>query len=113
MKSKKSEVRLLYHLIQHKNRWYVKATYPYNEKFEEIANRAKDYANDILMKISFRDFYNAFLTWDKDDEKIVNPYGNPYYEFLHDFTWELGKETTEGMERDWYADSIDLNVKFI
>jgi len=113
MKSKKSEVRLLYDLLQHKDRWYIRVTYPVNDTFEAIAERAKDYANDILMEMSFKAFYERFKIWDADESKIIKPDGDYYYEYLHELVWELGLEITIGMERDWYAESIDLQVIFI
>ena len=107
----KQEVKQLWELLQHRDRWYVDVTCPEIELFYDIAEKAKEYADYYLSRISMLELWRRFKLWEKS-EKIMPPESDYYFSFLNDLVWEIGLSTLEGREKDLYEESINLFIKF-
>lgn len=111
--TQKDEVRYLFDLLKHKDRWYVDVTAPDVEMFQDIAEKAKEKVDALLCNISFGVFWRAFLEWERDENKIISPKEHYYYQFLNDYAWELGRKSLRDNEQSYYEESINLKVYFI
>jgi len=107
----RQEIRHLHALLQYKSRWYIEYTSPDNPIFEDIAELAKEYANDKLSEISFNSLYNRYLEWNREDH-IMPPNSSYYHVFLDDLVWDFGLRALKGRDKDLYCESIVLRIKF-
>lgn len=111
--TQREEIRHLRNLIvNNRNKWYIDIQAPDIEEMQEIAERAKEYADNKLSSISTQSLYNKYLKWIKSD-RIISPDEDYYHSFLNDLTWDLGLSVLRGTERQWYTESIILKLYFI
>ena len=107
----RQEIRHLWNLLQYKSRWYIEYSIPDNQIFEDIAELAKEYANDKLSSMSINSLYNRYLKWTQGDHFI--PENDSYYHvFLNDLVWDLGLRALKGKDKVLYSELIVLKVKF-
>lgn len=111
--TQKDEVRYLYDLLSHKNRWYVDVTAPDIELFQDIAEKAKRKVDSLLQNISFTNLWRGFMAWERDANKILSPQEDYYFSFLNDYAWDLGLKCLKGNERQYYEEGINLKVYFL
>jgi len=109
--TQKDEIRQLHALLQYKNRWYIEYSAPFNPIFEDIAELAKEYANDRLSSMSVNNLYNRYLKWAKEDH-IMPPSSSYYHVFMDDIVWDLGLRALKRRDKDLYCESIVLRIKF-
>jgi len=112
----KDEIRYVHTLLKHRDRWYIDVSAPDISMLQEIAEKAKTRADSVLSRATVADLWKAYNIWMASDRiKMRNEEeGWDYYmEFLSDFVWQVGYNYLRGMEKDWYADSINLRVMFI
>jgi len=110
--NKKQEVKLLWELLQHRDRWYVDVSCLEIEILYEIAEKAKEYVDYFLSRISLSELQKRFKLWEKS-EKIIPPEADYYFSFLNDLAWDIGLSVLEDKEKDLYEENINLIIKFI
>ena len=108
----KQEVKALWELLQHRDKWYVDVSCPDIDLFYDIAEKAKEYADYYLSRISTSELQRRFKLWEIS-EKIMPPESDYYFSFLNDLVWEIGLSVLEGIEKDRYEESINLELKFM
>lgn len=107
-----SEIGILRFILSRKSIWYIEVTCPDIELFQEIGERAKDYASKRLPKICTYFLYRRFMKWRKEDN-FRDPNRGLYHAFLDSLAWELGLKALGGRDRDLYAECVNMTVKFM
>lgn len=108
----KDEIRHLHRLLKHKDRWYIETQCPDIDIVMDVAEKAKEGANDSLQNISLGALYNRYVKWAKED-KIIPLEGDYYRIFLNDVVWDMGLASLKGSEKSVYTDSVSLTIEFI
>ncbi len=109
----KEEAKHLHSLLQHKGRWYLDIQGPDIEPIMDIAEQAKEAADEKLSKLSVNALYMRFRDWLKDDNKIMPPNEHLHYAFLNDLVFDLGLSSLKGRDKDLFNESCNLTIHFI
>ncbi len=105
-------LRHLHALLKNKDRWYIEAHRPYVDILLEICNKAKQYADDNLSGLSFRQFYRRYKKW-RADSPVLSLDGSVFDDFVNDLAWEMGKTPLKSEELDLYIENCYLKVIWI
>lgn len=112
MKSAKKEIQHLHNLLIKKDKWYLDFTCPEIEEYQEIAEKAKSFADYELGEMSESALYGRYSRW-RNSSPIIAPGEDYYMNFINDVVWNLGLSCLKGLNRDRYEESINLTIKFL
>lgn len=107
----KDEIKHVRALLDHTDRWYVFQYAPEVDELKELAEKAREYAQEKLRKISTGNLYQRYLIWEKSDP-IETGKGH-YHSFLDDVVWNMGLESLRGTERNMFEENCVLEVKWL
>ena len=106
----KNEIRHLHNLLKHKNRWYIEISCPDIPELQEIADRAKEEANEGLSDISLNALYQRYRKWSQ--EPLISPDEDYYHTFLSQVAFDVALQGLHHEEKILFEDSCSLTVKF-
>jgi hypothetical protein len=113
----KGEIRHLYDLLQHRNKWYLDFTCPDNPEIQNIAEIAKSNADSALSEISFTALYGRYQRWAKGPPHVNIFKGESdekYFDiFLSDEAFDLAEKSLKGSERKIFQESVNLFIMFL
>ena len=113
MEGVKKEIRLLWQLLQNKDKWYLEVQHPDTDLYTEIADEAKTYATEKLSKMSVNALYQRYRTW-FDNDPILSDVDEYYHAFLSEVAWHLCLEgLPKGDEKLYFEESCSVEIKFL
>lgn len=110
--TEKDEIRHLYNLLQYTSRWYVSPYSPDIIEFQDIVEKAKEWADYSLTKMTIGALWQRYRKWKKSD-KFMKPNDDYYESFLNDLVFQLGLSALDKNEKDLYEESCNLTIRFI
>jgi len=115
--SEKDEIRHLWALLQHRDKWYLDFNCPDDTYINDIAEKAKENADEALSNISQSALYGRYKTWLKELPPVYVIKGEPdarYFDnFLSDLAFNLGEKSLKGSERKIFQESVNLFIRFL
>jgi len=112
MMKKKQELRLLHKILSNRAKWYIDVIAPDNDQCIEIANKAKETADNLLSVMSFSTLHSKFKQWEKEP-RIAPPDESIYESFLNDLAFRLGGIYLTEDDLAIYDDCVILTIKFL
>ena len=112
MSNEKEELKVWHNYLQNTGMWYVDTYAPDISEFQDIAEKAKTYANAKLSKMTTNDLYREYKKW-VEKPKFAPKTEDQYEEFFNDLVFELGLSALKGTEKDLYCESCNLTLRFM
>lgn len=106
----KGEIRHIHNHLKHKNRRYIEVICPDIPELQEIADKAKEEANEGLSEISLNALYQRYRKWSKDP--LISPEEEYYHAFLSQVAFDIALQGLHNEEKILFEDSCSLTVKF-
>jgi hypothetical protein len=110
--NEKQAIRLIHEVLQNKDKWYLDVICPDDVDIEDIANKAKENADDGLPSLSVSALYSRYRLW----RKILPPIEENkefFDQFLSAVAFDLGRRSLRGTERDLFEDTCSISIHFL
>lgn len=106
----KGAIKLVHKVLKDKDRWYIE---PFaGEGAEDPCEKAKEYADYQLPKLSMFALYQRYNVWKKSDP-FMKPCDHLFHEFVNQVAFDLGKKALKGRDLLLYEENCNLTVKYI
>jgi hypothetical protein len=107
----RSDVKYLHSVLRHRDKWYLDPYAPDSIEYIDIANKAKENADEKLYKMSESNLYRRYIKW--RTSPIIGLNEGYFNAFLSDVAFDLGLKSLNTKEKALFEDSCFLTFKFI
>jgi hypothetical protein len=112
MEGLKNDVRPLHELLKNRSKWYLDLYSPDEPRSIDIANEAKENADEALSRLTLDNLYQRYLKWRKSDP-MVSENEEYLHSFLSQVAFDLGYDSLSRHDKPIFEEMCYLTFKTI